>query len=89
MRHQEGRHSAAGYAAGMSKRNLKKHVLKQRAKQHAQSITKAWVHDKVDKEDDSFDGFGYDDDDYAVIMDSKSYRLKNIQNYYRSETHIF
>ena len=65
----------------MSKRNLKKHVLKQRAKQHAQSITKAWVYDKVDKEDDSFDDFGYDDDDYAVIMDSKSYRLKNIQNY--------
>ena len=81
MRHQEGRPSAAGYAAGMSKRNLKKYVLEQRAKQRAQSITKAWVYDKGAKEDDSFDGFGYDDDDYAVIMDSKSYRLKNIQNY--------
>ena len=65
----------------MSKKEFEKARVEAACEQHAQSITKAWVHDKVDKEDDSFDGFGYDDDDYAVIMDSKSYRLKNIQNY--------
>ena len=59
----------------MSKNNLKKYVLRQRAKQRAQSITKAWVYDKGNKEDDSFDGFGYDDDDDDYDSD---YGLKKL-----------